>query len=294
MDVRRLELLLQLSRLGSMREVADELGLTTSTVSQQLAALQREVGVDLLEPDGRRVRLTAAGRRLADHAVDVLAAVEAARAALDPAAEPTGTVRVAGFNTAIRRALLPLVQEFATEHPTVRFQLREQEPAESVALLLADDLDLALVYDYTLAPASWPSELSIQPLWTVPWGLGVPSDEAVGGSTTEVFAAYADHAWVTNSRSTADDDAVRTVASLAGFSPRVEHRIDGLYLVGALIAAGLGVGLLPLRDPPPGVTVLPLEDPPVTLRAFAAVRQGRAWWPPLRLVLDRLAHARWT
>ena len=79
MDLRRLRLLLELSRLGSMREVADELRVTTSTVSQQLAVLAREAGATLIEPDGRRVRLTPAGRRLAEHAVTILAAVDAAR-----------------------------------------------------------------------------------------------------------------------------------------------------------------------------------------------------------------------
>src|SRR5215204_3195069 len=94
MDPRRLRLLLELSRLGSMRAVADELGYTTSTVSQQLGVLAQEAGATLIEPDGRRVRLTPAGQRLADHAVTILAAVEAARLDLDPAAEPSGTVRV--------------------------------------------------------------------------------------------------------------------------------------------------------------------------------------------------------
>ena len=78
-----------------MRAVADELGMTTSTVSQQIAALAREAGTALVEPDGRRVRLTPAGRRLAEHAVTILAAVDAARLDLDPDAEPAGTLRVA-------------------------------------------------------------------------------------------------------------------------------------------------------------------------------------------------------
>ena len=90
MDVRRLRMLLELSRLGSMHEVADALGTTTSSVSQGIAALAREVGTPLVEPDGRRVRLTPAGRRLAEHAVTILAAVESARLDLDPGAEPVG------------------------------------------------------------------------------------------------------------------------------------------------------------------------------------------------------------
>src|SRR4051795_9331418 len=107
-DPRRLELLLELSRLGSMREVGEAMHVTTSTVSQQIAALAREAGTALIEPDGRRVRLTPAGRRLAGHAVTILAAVEAARRDLDPGAPPAGTVRVAGVATAVGRSLLPI------------------------------------------------------------------------------------------------------------------------------------------------------------------------------------------
>src|SRR5438093_536005 len=84
-DPRRLELLLELSRLGSMREVGEAMQVTTSTVSQQIAALAREAGTPLIEPDGRRVRLTPAGRRLAGHAVTILAAVEASRRYRDDA-----------------------------------------------------------------------------------------------------------------------------------------------------------------------------------------------------------------
>src|SRR4029079_10315672 len=104
-DTRRLELLLELSRLGSMREVGEAMHVTTSTVSQQIAALAREAGTPLIEPDGRRVRLTPAGRRLAGHAVTILAAVEAARRDLDPDAPPAGTGRVAAFASAFRPAL---------------------------------------------------------------------------------------------------------------------------------------------------------------------------------------------
>src|SRR3954466_11979617 len=132
MDVRRLHLLLELSRLGSMRDVAETHGLTTSTVSQQIAALGREAGTALVEPDGRRVRLTPAGHRLAEHAVTILAAVDAARLHLDPAAEPVGVVRVAGFATAIRLSLLPAVDELAPVHPGVQLQIREHEPPEAL------------------------------------------------------------------------------------------------------------------------------------------------------------------
>jgi DNA-binding transcriptional LysR family regulator len=291
METRRLAVLLELSRLGSMREVAEELGTTTSTVSQQVAALAKEVGAPLVEPDGRRVRLTPAGRRLADHAVTILAAVEAARADLDPGAEPAGAVRVAGFATAVRSSLVPVLHEVAASHPAVRLLVHEHEPDEAYALLAGDDVDLALTYDYELAPAAFDRTVEVAPLWSTAWGLGVPQDRAGGPdmSAAEVFARFSEHDWIVNSRNTADGDVIRTVASLAGFEPAIAHRVDSLELVQDLVAAGLGVGLLPADQPTrPGVSVLALHDPEVRLRAYAVVRRGRAAWPPLALVLDRL------
>jgi DNA-binding transcriptional LysR family regulator len=288
MDVRRLHLLLELSRLGSMRAVADTHALTTSTVSQQIAALAREVGTTLVEPDGRRVRLTPSGLRLADHAVTILAAVDAARLDLDPDSEPAGTLRIGGFATAIRRSLLPVVTDLEATHPHVHVAINEYEPLEAFDLLANDDLDLALTYDYNLAPASIASTLAAVPLWTAAWGLGVPAAAAPADGPADL-TEWRDHTWIVNSRNTADEDAVRTLASWAGFMPRIRHRIDSLDLVEDLIVAGHGVGLLPrARATGEGVRVLELTDPPVLLTAYAVTRLGRENWSPLRLFLDRL------
>lgn len=293
MDPRRLELLLELSRLGSMRAVADVMHTTTSTVSQQLAVLAREAGTALVEPDGRRVRLTPAGRRLADHAVTVLAALEAARLDLDPHADPAGTIRVAAFATAVRRSLMPVLRVLAADHPDVHLQILEHEPAECLDLLAADDIDLALTYDFDLAPASFDQTLEAFALWDADWGLGVPvADEDAPGRAADVLRRYRDSDWIVNSRNDSDLDALRRLASQAGFVPRVVHRADTLELVEDLIVAGLGVGLLPeARPPAEGVRFLPLREPRVALRAYAVARRGRTAWPPLALVL-RLLSAR--
>jgi DNA-binding transcriptional LysR family regulator len=279
-------LLLSLSRLGSMRAVAEAHHLTTSTVSQQIAALARETGAQLIEPEGRRVRLTPAGLRLADHAVTILAAVDSARLDLDADAEPAGIVRVGGFATGIRVSLLPIVAELAEEFPKIEFVISEYEPIEAFALLTNDDLDLALTYDYNLAPASTGPVLETVALWSVPWGLGVPADAADGPVD---IGDYANWTWIVNSRNTADETAVRTLASLAGFTPRIAHEIDSLELVEDLIIAGYGVGLLPIgRSTTAGVKVLPLSDPKAILTAYAVTRRGRTTWPPLRTALDRM------
>lgn len=290
-DVRRLELLLALSRLGSMHVVSETLGVTTSTVSQQIAALARDVGTPLLEPDGRRVRLTPAGRRLAGHAVHIIAAHEAARADLDPTAEPTGTVRIAAFHTAIRDSLLPVVPQLAAEHPDVRLEIQEQEPPEALALLERDQVDLVLSYDYNLAPASVDPTFEATRLWETSWSLAVPSrSRRTTAKAADVFAAFAESDWIVNSRNTADGQVIRTVAALAGFEPRISQRADSLQLVQEMIIAGLGVALLPAAYPKTtGVSLRRLRDPEPRMRAYAVTRRGRGGWAPLSLLLDLLA-----
>jgi DNA-binding transcriptional LysR family regulator len=274
-EPRRLELLLELSRLGSMREVGEAMHVTTSTVSQQIAALAREAGAPLIEPDGRRVRLTPAGRRLAGHAVTILAAIEAARRDLDPAAAPAGTVRVAAFASAVREILLPVARTVAGGQPDVRLHILEHEPSEALQLLAADEVDLALTYDYNLAPARF--------------GRGLRTAAAPGrrgGTALEVFGRYREQDWIVNSRNTADEEVIRIVASLAGFEPRIAHRADSLDLVQDMIVAGLGVGLLPAAWPAArGVTLRRLRQPQVILRSYTVTRRGHAGWPPLALVL---------
>jgi len=244
-ETRRLQMLLELSRLGSMRNVAERHGKPTS----------------------------------------------AARLDLDPDANPAGTVHVSGFATAIRKTLLPIVIELADSHPEVKIVVREHEPAEALALLATDAVDLALTYDYNLAPASADITLDSVQLWATAWSLGVPTRAAgsVRGDALAVFDAFRDHDWIGNSRNRADEDVVRIIASMTGFEPRVTHHSDSLDLVEDLILNDMGVGLLPADRPTrPGVALLPLTEPDVRLRAYAHTRRGRTAWPPLGLLLDRL------
>src|SRR5258705_2530413 len=126
---------------------------TTSTVPQQVGGGAGGGGTPVVEREGGRVGLPRAGGGRAGHAVTILAAVEAARRDLDPAAPPAGTVRVAAFASAFRQVLLPVARVLAGRQPEVRLRLLEQEPDEALGLLAADEVDLALVYDYNLAPA---------------------------------------------------------------------------------------------------------------------------------------------
>ena len=176
MELRRLRVLVELYRLGTMSAVAQATGYGTSAVSQQLAALEREAGVPLLEADGRRVRLTPAGRRLVGHAEGILAAMTAAELDLAAAGQPRGLVRVAGFTTALRRHLLPVAGELARIHPLVELEIQEREPTEVDELLDADQIDVGFVYDYTLVPRGGRHIRSL--LGHSPMMLAVPPDSA--------------------------------------------------------------------------------------------------------------------
>jgi len=221
--------------------------------------------------------------------VTILAAVDAAQLDLDPGAEPSGTLRVGGFATAIRASLMPVIAGLEQTHPLVRVLVNEYEPLEAFQLLADDDLDLALTYDYNLAPASPATTLTTAALWSTSWGLGVPAREAPAQRRVADLTVWGERPWIVNSRNTADEDAVRTLGALAGFTPRISHKIDSLDLVEDLIVSGYGVGLLPLSRPTDrGVRVLELTDPPVLMTAYAVTRLGRENWSPLRLLLDRL------
>jgi DNA-binding transcriptional LysR family regulator len=211
-------------------------------------------------------------------------------------------VRVAAYASAFRQVLLPVARILAGQWPRLRLQLFEHEPAEALALLAADEIDLALTYDYNLAPARFGGSLQGQPLGPTPWSLGTPSalsepgspgspGSSRGGTAVEVFGRYRDSDWIVNSRNTADEEVIRIIASLAGFEPRVTQRADSLDLVQDMILAGLGVGLLPSARTVRGVTLRRLRQPDVVLRPYAVTRRGHDAWPPLALVLRLVAEA---
>ena len=289
MDVEKLRALVELARLGTMTEVARATGYGVSAVSQQLAALERQAGVPLLEASGRRVRLTPAGRRLAEHGRGILAAVTAAELDLAARDRPHGRVRVAGYNSALRRRLLPALPALRAAYPEVVVDLHESEPDETEALLDDDRIDLGLVWDYTLVPRRWrhrPGSLGSTPmLLAVPPGTPVP-DRIAGAADLEPLRELD---WIGNSRGGGDDELAERLCALAGWTPRVRHRADGLELLADLVAAGEGVSVLPADSPEARrVRTVPLDLVRTEQRAWSLVRAGTQGWPATRAVLDHL------
>ncbi|MEW2556490.1 LysR family transcriptional regulator [Streptomyces zhihengii] len=296
-DLGRLRLLVELHRLGTMAAVAAGTGYGTSAVSKHLAVLEEEVGVRLLTPDGRRVRLTPAGERLVEHAVGILAAVEEAQSELRGRTDPAGRVRLASFFTAVEPVVLPALARLREEHPRVVVEVQEHEPESTAELLRSGGVDLGVVYDYSLVPRVVPPELSARAFEEQPLFLAVPAGHPDAGQPVTVpeLRDFAESGWITNSRGTDDDELVHRVCAVAGFTPRIAHRVDSLRLVNSLTGAGLGVALLAesgIERHRPDVAFRPLDPLAGTRRTFLLARAGRWSWPPLAAVATAILRVR--
>ncbi|WP_439680098.1 LysR family transcriptional regulator [Embleya sp. MST-111070] len=291
METRLLRTLVELDRLGTMRAVAEATGYGTSAVSQQIAALERETGVELVERTGRTVRLTCAGRRFAEHAVDILAAEEAARAVLRADAEPAGLLKVAAYAAAISADLLPVAGELARSHPALRLELQEREPAEVLDLLAHDRIDLGFGYDYSLFQRFAHDGAAVRMMCRTPLVLAVPAGCAVPGriAVPRELRTLERLPWVVNSRGDQDGELVSRLCGIAGFRPRIAHRADSLDLILDFVAADLGVAVVPSFAPPrSGVRYVPMPGIEVERRMFAITRPGGHLRPGVELVVDRV------
>jgi DNA-binding transcriptional LysR family regulator len=274
LDVRRLRLLHELHRRGTIAAVAKALHFSPSAVSQQLAVLEAEAGARLVERVGRGVRLTAAGLRLAEDAEAVLTRLEEAEARLAALGdEPAGTVRVAAFQTALL-ALLPPALAALAAHPRLRVEIVQAEPEQALPALLAHDVDLLVGEEYPGEPAARSSATHREELWDDPL-------RVAGGE----LDALADRAWVMEPPGSAARRWALARCRAAGFEPDVRHESADLLVHVALVAHGHAAAFLPdlvWVGRPPEVPVHAL--PGQTRRLFTLVRRGAADHPAVRAV----------
>lgn len=295
MDLRQLRVLVELADRGTLRAVATATGYGTSAVSQQLAGLEKAVGTPLVEPDGRRLRLTAAGRAFLPHARRILTEMSAARTALS-AEDPQGTVRVAAYSSALEADAVEVAVRLRETHPRLRIELYEREPPETLRLLRSGRAELGLIYDYSLVPRTPPPMIETEVLCEVPVLLALPDD--VPGperiETLDDLRTVERASWIVNSRADDDEELVRRFTALAGFTPDIRHGVDSLDVVQRLVAAGLGVALVPaVIRPHPRTRLVPITLASLARRMVAATRAGEREWPATALVRRLIAeHAR--
>jgi DNA-binding transcriptional LysR family regulator len=272
LDVRRLHLLRDLARLGTIAAVADAHAYTASAVSQQLAALQRQAGVPLLVRTGRRVALTPAGTALVRHAETVLAELEAAAATLSAVRSGlVGTIRIGAFPSAVRTLLPAALVALGREHPGLDLTVAELDPVAVPAALRERRLDVALTHDYDVAPAAPDPGLDATPVLVETVFLASPDGLSLDRAR--------DADWILASPGTLCHTVALRTCDTAGFTPRVRHHADDFTAVLALVAAGQGVALVPrlgAETPPDGVCLVPL---PTVRRTHVAYRRGAADHP---------------
>lgn len=292
LDVRRLRLLSELARSGTIAEVAKRVGYTPSAISQSLAQLEREVGVTLLERDGRRVRLTPAAVALAARTDRVLEELDAAEA--DLGAEQ-GTVRgeleIGAFPSAAAGLVVPAVAELRRRHPELTCVVREHEPEDGIPLLRSGELDLLVSETYDDVERAPAGGLEEHPLLSEPLLLVLPDGHPHGERVA--LSALSDAAWIGGLAGTQFAAALERACRSAGFRPRVVHRADDAVLFHRLVEAGLGIGLLPRLACAASASVRMAEAVPAPPRRHvsALVRRGAARRPALRAALDALASA---
>jgi DNA-binding transcriptional LysR family regulator len=289
LDVRRLRLLRDLAHLGTIAAVAQARAYTPSAVSQQLAALQRDAGVPLLEHTGRRVSLTPAGMSLVRHTETVLAALEAADAGLAAArAGLAGAVRIGAFPSAVRTLLPPALVALGRDHPALELMVTELDPVAVPGALRDRRLDVALLHDYDIVPVEPDPALDSVALLDETVFLAVPAGAEAGPPGHPVAGArHAD--WIVASPGTLCHAVALRTCQAAGFAPRIRHHADDFTAVLALVAAGQGVSLVPAlgaAQPPPEVRFLPL---PARRRNRIAYRRGAAAHPAVAACVAALS-----
>ena len=297
LDLRRLRLLHELHRRGTVSAVADALSYSPSTVSQQLGVLQREAGTTLFEPAGRRVRLTDAALVLVEHAERLLAGMERAEADLAAAAGAVvGVVRVGSFQTASLHLLLPAMAALRGAHPGLQVRLVEIEPEPSLEALRSHALDLVLADEWTGAPRPRLPGLDREDLFTEPVGVVLPAAHpAAGGRGGVRLADLAGEPWAAGSPGGGMDLLVRRVCNEhGGFEPAIHHHTNELTMLIALAADGHALTLLPeiaRAADVSGVVLRPVAGADLWRTVFTAAREGADRRPALAAVREAVRAA---
>jgi molybdate transport repressor ModE-like protein len=293
-DPARLRTLLAIQEYGSIAAAARALAFTPPAVSQQIAALERQLGVELLNRDRRTARLTGAGTVLAAHAEQILAQLEAAEADLTQARGNIAGHLTIGVIPTIARTLLPAaLSALRAAAPALDAQVHQMEPEDSLRALRRGDLDAAVAAEYQSIPQQVPAGLQRHDLFTEPVLLAVPAGHLPDHATA--MSTLAHERWIAPKPGTSCFTLLERSSGIAGFTPHTVATCDDFSVTLALVGAGHGIALLPesataLQAPEllQQCQFLQLTEPATHRTIFTAIRSGTSAAPPITRFLDTL------
>ncbi|GAB3920970.1 LysR family transcriptional regulator [Microlunatus endophyticus] len=289
LNLHRLLLLHEFRLRGTVAAVAEALSYSPSTVSQQLAILEREAGIRLFVPVGRRLQLTPAGEQLADRAAELLALQDQIQDELrDGSAQVTGTIRLSALQSTIHTVIPMALAVLEQDHPRLRVELFQLPPEQALFELAGRRFDLVVAEQYPGRTRHLQPDFDYEPLCDDPMRVAVPA-----GSPASSLAELRDAVWVMEPLGTAARDWAVQQCRAAGFEPDVRYQTDDLGAHRLLIQSGLACGILPglfLGSRAEGVTQLNLADNPER-RVFTTARKTSVNTPALVACREALRRA---
>ncbi|MEU6949823.1 LysR family transcriptional regulator [Streptomyces sp. NPDC046316] len=284
LDLGRLRALHAVAVHGSVGAAAAALGFSPSAVSQQIAKLERETRTTLLERRGRGVRLTDDAHQLAATAEQLLALVEEAEVRLEERRGlPSGRLSIGCFASAARGLMPRVLAELGTRHPALDARLTEVDPHISIELVVRGVIDLAVAHDWDIAPMPTPPGVEQAVIGDDLCDVLVPRDHPMATRASIRREELADERWITQPPGTVCHDWLMQTLRATGYEPHIVHQAEENHTQVALVAAGLGIALVPRLGRgalPPGVTPVRL-DPMPTRRLHALWRTGAARRPAI-------------
>jgi molybdate transport repressor ModE-like protein len=296
LDVKQLRVLKAVAEHGSFSAAADALSYTQPAVSQQIAALEKQCGATLVDRGSRGVRLTDAGRALVEHADVVIARLAAAEAELEAIRGVRGgRVRLSSFPTAGASLLPPAVALFTQRYPEVDLSFVEEEPEEAVQMLRAAELEVAIVFEYRdLSQPEFDKlyeGVELRHLIDDPMYIAVPHDHPAARKPRVRLDDFSEDTWIQNDTRGPCGRLHLAACAGAGFEPKIGYVSDDYNVVQGLIAAGVGISLLPalaLTNLREDIVVRSLGAKAPTRRIVSAVVDGRYRSPATDAMLDIL------
>jgi DNA-binding transcriptional LysR family regulator len=280
-------MLREVSLHGTIRAAASSLSFTPSAVSQQLSALERDLGVELLERRGRSVQLTPAARALVERTEQILVQLAAAEDEARTIASGTETpLRVASFPSAAATILADAVRENGLE-----VHILEADPQLGLARLRGGEVDLAILWEYDFVPIEPGAGIELVALLDDPIQIVLPAAHPAAAGPALELASLAEETWVDSTTLSSCHPFLRRACNAAGFEPRIAAETNDHRTLHHLVASGVGLALVPLLsqlDLPASLVARPIRTNPPKRRIHAAFRSLSSEDPRIGRLLERL------